>query len=234
MSTMLDFFKVCRPVTAEFAYRSPYLYAGYTYNLGHIRMVSYGEVVARYRGEPLPKHILTFLQENDEVIVLANIVKNFIVQIILRGITEKGFGIFSPTIVPFYGMGRISPDFTYGTPVVLVEGMLDHESMRRFTPNVMAVLTASLSTFQVSVLTTLTNRVVLCLDNDEAGINGTKRATFKLRENRIHYDVIRLPKSMKDPGELLEAEMTMDTLKSNYGESIIKSQLLQYGVSVLR
>lgn len=227
MQEMIDFFKICRPVTEEMAYTSPYLYTAYKYNLPHIRVISAGEVGVRYKGNPLPAHVLNFIQQHDLVMVVGNIVRNYLVQIVIRGIKEKGFTVFSPTIVPFYGLGRMSPDFKYGDAITLVEGILDYESIHRFFPNTLGVLTASLSTYQLDILETLTNRVILCLDNDPSGIRGSKKAHHKLKEKGINVDYVKYPSTMKDPGNLLELEMQGDVYTLSFYESLMKVQLAQ-------
>lgn len=231
MEEMVHLFQISRRVTEEDANKSPYLYASYKYGLSHIRLLTSGELAVKYKLKNLPNHVINFISEHETVIVIANIVSRYVVQVILRGFKEKGFTVFSPSIVPFYGFGRMSPSFRYGDPIVLVEGVLDQESVRLLYPNTLSILTASLSHYQLSILENLTSSVVLCLDNDKPGVEGSAKAKYKLRGKGIHVETITLPPFMKDPGNLIEYDMSGKSYEYLTAKSFLETQILTKTIS---
>lgn len=71
--------------------------------------------------------------------------------------------------------------------------------------NTLGIMTSHLSKSQVDILTSLTNKFILMLDNDEAGKQGQSYAKHQLKGNRIlelDCDI-----SLKDAGDLVTLEM---------------------------
>ena len=99
----------------------------------------------------------------------------------------------------------MSENFKYGTPILLVEGHLDRDTMSEFYPNVLALTTNKISNYQKDILTSLTNKFILMLDNDDAGRIGTKDAYYKLKGNKISE--IKHLSNMKDAGDLNKLEL---------------------------
>lgn len=225
MQQMVDLFRIARIPSEAEAYMSPYLFAARLSNLPYIRWFTSGELI-RYRGSPLPNHVLRFIQDQRDVIVMADIVNKYVVELRFRGIHEKAMAVYHSPPIPFYGLGYMPEDFHYGMPVVLTEGILDMEAIRTIYPYVMAITTSSLSTFQVDFLATLTNRVVLCMDNDRSGEGGAKKSFWKLKERGIQSHIVKYGTNMKDPGTLWEFMMAGNEYEYKHNKLIFQSQLV--------
>lgn len=77
-------------------------------------------------------------------------------------------------------------------------------------------------------------RIVLCLDNDEAGLNAVERICTDpeiwqfLKTNGIYLDVASLPSGMKDPAEFIEANGGVRSSKSG---DLFRSDVLMKAIS---
>ena len=87
----------------------------------------------------LPKHILNFISEQGEVLLIANIIAGYIPLIQLRSIHgDKQFMAIGSQSKLFYGLGYLDKDFKYGDWVVIVEGLADADIGRGLYPNFLA------------------------------------------------------------------------------------------------
>lgn len=92
----------------------------------------------------------------------------------------------------------LSADFVY-----VVEGQFDViKAMERGLNNIVALGSADMTAYQFSLLCRYSPRIILILDNDEAGERGRKRATEKYA-NFAEIRNIYLPKPNKDIDEYL-------------------------------
>jgi DNA primase len=93
--------------------------------------------------------------------------------------------------------------------IILVEGSLDAIWMHQYGfTNTLAILTSKLSHDQKELLNRLgVKRIVLMLDNDEAGEEGMEKAYKMLKKDFVCYRVT-YPKDKNDPQELTKEEIT--------------------------
>lgn len=119
--------------------------------------------------------------------------------------------------------------------LIIVEGLFD-----ALTPsikginNVVALGGNSLNDFQIDLaIKHGTKTITLCLDNNEAGIKGTKRAIERLKDKDIRVYIAELPEGIKDPDELIR-ERDIEAFKKVIGkalrdhEYILKSIVARY------
>ena len=120
-----------------------------------------------------------------------------------RAIKEKKFSAKLSHVPGFYSAAScFNKPFVYGTPIMVVEGVLDAEVASLAYPWVLATLTSKISEAQAFLLSTLTGTVILSFDNDEAGAKGTRFSTPHLTKWGIKYVDMR-PGGVKDWGDLL-------------------------------
>lgn len=95
-----------------------------------------------------------------------------------------------------------------GTTPILVEGPFDVMwiSQCGFN-NSLGILGGFTNEDQIEVLKSITDEVILCLDNDYAGQMATKRLEVILDRVQINSYVCKLPEQVKDIQELAEAEV---------------------------
>ena len=111
-----------------------------------------------------------------------------------------------------YGIGQLEPDFKYGDLLVLLEGAIDRDICSLYiTKNSLALLTNGVSNSQLQVIENLTNKVLLLLDNDDAGEQGEKSTVNKLRSKGITCYTITKSNLVKDLGDLYDLKRKGDS-----------------------
>ncbi len=95
---------------------------------------------------------------------------------------------------------------------LLVEGYLDVIKMHQFGyDNAIASLGTAFNQNHVRTMNQYNKDITICFDNDEAGLNATKKAILVLQKDKPNTKVLRI-KDAKDPDEFLE---TFGTEKFN-------------------
>ena len=98
--------------------------------------------------------------------------------------------------------------------IIVVEGFMDAIRIaENGIKNVVALQGTALTTNQIELLKKLRVKVILCLDNDNAGLLATLNNGEELTKNNIEVNVIRLT-GEKDPDEYIIAE-GIDAFKEN-------------------
>jgi len=207
MLSPLELFNLGRNLLPQDQLRSPYLYNALSKGLSNYKILTL-EAIFRYSLlEQLPPHLLRFINDLGEVILIANPILDEIPQVILRGVSVRDFRVYSQSVSFPYGVGLLSPDFSYGQPILLVEGVLDRDSLLDIFPDTLALLSSSLSLAQIEMLECLTDRVLLLYDNDKSGRDGVKRDFSRLVKRQIKPYLLQHPIHIKDSGILSEYAM---------------------------
>lgn len=225
-----DLFKIARPITTD---ENKYTYISSNYHLSNYRLISSGEVAVRGRNLDLPYYVREFIKDHDEVLMICNVLEDEVSGIVFRGLKEKAFINYGFGKGSFYGIGDLDKNFKFGDLIVLVEGAIDRDVCKLFiTKNCLSCLTANVSNNQLQVLSCLTNRVLLLLDNDEAGINGEFNTKQKL--NKAGITVCQISKSslIKDLGDLLELKRKNDP-RANIVINAYRAQVQIHGGKVV-
>lgn len=90
--------------------------------------------------------------------------------------------------------------------VILFEGFMDVISAYKAgVTNGVASMGTSLTDQQLYVLSRLTNKINVCYDGDDPGVEATYRALTQLTDERFNYGVISIP-DKKDPDEYIRSE----------------------------
>jgi len=202
----------------------PYVHLAYKYNLKNYRLITSGELFIRGKDLFIPDYLIQFMNFHNEAVMIANIINNKVISIVFRSMDHnKEFLKFGTSKDMFYGLGDLSENFRFGDPILLVEGHLDRDMMKTIYPNVLAVTTNRLSNNQVSILTNLSNKFILMLDNDDAGRLGQRIAKNQLKGNKVlefNHDY-----RLKDAGDLVSLDITnhklFNDVLENYSNQIL-------------
>lgn len=187
-----------------------YLHLAYKNKYKHYRLITSGEILIKGRNLDIPEFVKSFIQNNNNVLMMANIISGKVVGLTFRTIEgPKDFLTWGNNKGNFYGLGQLKSDFKYGDPVILVEGLLDCDVIKQYYPNTMAVLTSGLTKNQTAVLTRLTNNVILMFDNDEAGKTGTIMSERAIQD-KCNVRVFQHHNRLKDPGDIIDLEIKKD------------------------
>lgn len=188
----------------------PYLHMAYKYKLNNYKLISSGEISIYGKGLQIPDYVRQFIINNNQVLMVANIISNKVVGLTFRTITgAKDFLTWGNNKGNFYNLGKLEDNFSFGRPIILVEGLLDCDVVKQIYKNTVAVLTSSLTKNQVATLTRLTNNIILLLDNDEAGENGTRKTMYLLK-GKCHVSVVKHYPTLKDAGDIAKLDINHD------------------------
>ena len=121
-------FELGRPIIEDSNF--PYIHFAYKFNKKNYRLITSGELLIRGRDLDIPQFLVQFMSFHNEAVMIANIIDNKIISIVFRSTDKnKEFIKVGTTKSSFYGLGELSEDFKYGTPILLVEGHLDRDMM---------------------------------------------------------------------------------------------------------
>ena len=214
-------FELGRPITEDRDFS--YIHFAYKFNKNNYRLITSGELLIRGRDLEIPQFLVQFMSFHNEAVMIANIIEDKVISIVFRSTDRnKEFVKVGTTKSSFYGLGELK-DFKYGDPILLVEGHLDRDMMATIYPNSLGIMTSHLSKSQIKILTYLTNKFILMLDNDEAGIQGQKAAKYQLKGNKILE--LKHDYRLKDAGDLVKLDRTNHRLFEEISENY-KNQIL--------
>ena len=99
---------------------------------------------------------------------------------------------------------------------ILVEGNIDVITLHQAGfDNTVATMGTALTEEHVKMLSRYTKELVLCYDNDAAGMDATQRAITLLKNSDIAVKVLQLPKRRTESGELVKQDA--DDFIKNHG-----------------
>lgn len=220
---LTQLFNLGRPID-KLNKTNKYLYFAYKYKFNNYKLISSGELLVRGKNLNIPSYVKQFISFNKEALMIANIINNQVISITFRTIRgDKEFIKLGYSKSLFYGLGNLDSNFRFGDTILLVEGNLDRDRMSLFYKNILGLTTASISKSQLQLLAGLTNKFILMLDNDEAGIEGSKKSFYKLKELG-KVDFMKHEPHLKDAGDLIDLEIKND-FNLNYIENYYKTQI---------
>ena len=119
----------------------------------------------------------------------------------------------------FFGLNSAKDEIKDKQEAIIVEGEFDAISLfMEGIKNVVAIKGTALTENQVNLLARFTPKVILCLDQDSAGFEATKRSLEAIEKKGLTTSIIVL-KDAKDPDEAVKKNPTAfkKALKENIG-----------------
>jgi len=119
----------------------------------------------------------------------------------------------------FFGLNNAKDEIKQKQDAIIVEGEFDAISLFSIgIKNVVAIKGTALTEGQVALLSRFTPKVTLCLDQDSAGFEATKRSLEVLEKKGLTASIVVL-KDAKDPDEAIKANENLfkKELKENIG-----------------
>lgn len=146
--------------------------------------------------------------------------------ILFRSILEKKFRVYSfiNSKLNFYVSEAFENqinNFKYGTPIVLLEGILDVEAFVYLIqyPYVLGYLTSNVSFILAGVFSSFTDKILLIADNDEAGKKGIQRSKYYFKKFGVNINTCNTME--KDFAEVYLNQNSVDVLKVNRFLSVL-------------
>jgi 5S rRNA maturation endonuclease (ribonuclease M5) len=172
-----------------------------------------------------PDYLVSYVSSHGDSVMIPNIIGGRVYSISLRNNQgSKQFLKIGNVSEVMYNLGNLPDSFRFGDTILLVEGNLDCDFIKQFYPNTLALLTDVVSNNQLTILKRLTTKVILALDNDDAGNKGYWISKKKLEEEGI--SVVRFTHNdrLKDFGDLLDLSVK-DPNEYAFILALYKSQL---------
>lgn len=141
-----------------------------------------------------------FFAEAGACVAIMNEMNGNLISIVFRSASAKEFMNYS-LFYSLYGYDMIDPNFKYGDPLVITEGLYDADVLRQIYRNVVATQTSNVTVIQAAILKTMTNKFIIGFDDDKAGVSGFSKAV-----KRLGTEIKKLPiyPGDKDIGEMEE------------------------------
>ena len=186
--------------------RNKYTFFASFFNMYNYRLITKAELLVKGKDLDIPVFIRNFIEDNSEVLLIFNNISGKSNGVLLRSMDKKEFCNFGFGKGMFYGLGDLDETFKYGDTIILVEGAIDRDVCAKFlSKNCLGLLTSRLSNNQLEILTRLTNKVILALDNDDVGRQGEVSIRKELEDRGVQvFDLELKAPDIKDLGDLLE------------------------------
>ncbi len=108
--------------------------------------------------------------------------------------------------------------------MILVEGNIDVITLHQAGfDNTIATMGTALTEEHIRILEKYTQELVLCYDNDNAGVDATQRAIALLKGSQLQVKVLQLPRRRDDSGQLVKQDA--DALIKHQGPEVFEGQL---------
>lgn len=173
----------------------------------------------------IPEFLRLYLQRNGDCIMIPNKINDIVYSLTFRTLGDRKQFLKYGNVTHFlYNLGNLPDDFTYGTPLILLEGNLDCDVMKNIYPYTVASLTSDLSTNQVQLISHLTDKVIVAYDNDESGISGYYRVRNKLQSVNVRTTKFNHYNKLHDLGDLIDLKIK-DEDEYNYIVRSYKNQI---------
>jgi len=157
--------------------------------------------------------INNFVVEHGSVLLIPNIINGKLADLTIKALNSKHILKFNNVNLP-YNIGNLE-NFRYGDPLIIVEGIADVGGFKLIDPKipVVALRTNSISKDAYKVYESITNNIILLLDNDKAGNTQIAKLQLKLKEIGIHSTVVNQYNTIKDTGDIADLFMQYEKTK---------------------
>lgn len=166
---------------------------GYT----NYRVCTVADILRLKLFKSLSYYTKNFINDNGMFLIIFNELAGKPISAVLRSIKVKEFSDLSQYRC-LYGLDMLKDDFRYGDTILLSEGIYDADSFRPVFHNSLAVLTSSVSPFQAEILCTMTDKFIVAMDSDTAGLGGFNKTEKRLKKVNSGIIVKRLNVYPKD------------------------------------
>lgn len=158
-----------------------------------------------------------FIKKYGTVYLFPNYVNGSIVDISVRPLNSSKEMLTLRNYLLPYNVGNISKDFKYGDTLFLVEGIGDLGALKLIDPalNIVALKTNNVTKDMYSMLSSLTNKVVMIPDADNKGMLNVGKIGKAFSNLGVDFQTIKQYGDMKDTGEFVD--MIIEHTKTHDG-----------------
>jgi 5S rRNA maturation endonuclease (ribonuclease M5) len=208
--TIKELYQAARVIPDELKFHNKYTW------LAHHNVIEarYLDINDTFR---LVTPINDYIKKFDAVLLIPNFVNGWMVDLVIKPLyTKESMLTFDFKHLPF-GIGELRSDFKYGNPLYLVEGIADWAALKLIKPDldVIAIRSNSIPKDMYTLYASLTNKIILIPDSDNAGHSQIKNIKNNFSKLNTDLYCVEQFSTMKDTGELIDLlmkfEKTSDT-----------------------
>ena len=119
---------------------------------------------------------------------------------------------YSNKIAPMFGWENFE-SFNLDSPIILCEGVKDAIYLQQYYPFVLSLNTSNITSLNLEIIKNLSDKVILCYDNDDVGEKSTIIDKKTLEENKLSVDILK--PILKDCAEFFENNKEEEGFLSN-------------------
>lgn len=215
------------PLTQEDSKANKYTFFGYKYKRNNYRKFNLESLINLIHLYPEYENskFFYYINKYKETVLIINYILEKPVALFFKPFYKKDNYVIHNNYLFPYNIGFLNRTRVFKDPIILCEGIADCEYLRSIYPDTISMLGSNLSTFNFNLLKRLTKKIILCNDNDETGYSSINKLRKKVIYNNMFFDVLKVPKDMKDAGEMLDLLKTNNRTCFDINNNYYKIQL---------
>lgn len=192
--------KLARPIPKQLELTNKYTWLGVN-NLLPARYLDVNDTITQ---PDMP--IRNYLIKNEAVLLFPNFINGVLVSMFIKPLYSKAAPLqLGSTLFP-YNIGNLNPNFKYGDPIILVEGIADLAALKLMDEslNVISMQGSKLHNAQIEFLSYISNNLIAFPDNDWAGSTGFTQMWYRFKDFKVNVVSVDQFRYYKDTGDFLD------------------------------
>ena len=198
--TLTELYNIGKKIPEYLKYENKYTWLGFK-KIIDIRYLDVNDIFN------IKTPVNNFINQYGEVLLIPNIINGKVVDLLIKSLKTNQMLNYKEINLP-YNIGQLN-NFKYGDYLFIVEGPADVAGLKLIDPSlpVVALKTNDINKESYQIYESLTNNIVLILDNDKAGKKQLLNIRLKLKDLGISTYVIPQYGKLKDTGDIVELAM---------------------------
>jgi hypothetical protein len=198
--TLTELYNIGKKIPEYLKYENKYTWLGFK-KIIDIRYLDANDIFN------IKTPVNNFINQYGEVLLIPNIINGKVVDLLIKSLKTNQMLNYKEINLP-YNIGQLN-NFKYGDYLFIVEGPADVAGLKLIDPSlpVVALKTNDINKESYQIYESLTNNIVLILDNDKAGKKQLLNIRLKLKDLGISTYVIPQYGKLKDTGDIVKLAM---------------------------
>lgn len=214
LETLKVVYAKARPLS-EVTFEHYWVEAARKLKLGQFRLVMASDA-ARLDDR---SYIKRFINDNRAVVIFPMTFMGILTGFAFRSLVSKEFVQFSTYTFSCYTSQKTYQEMKagnvqWGTPLMFAESPVDAEMLANLYPVSFAYLRSAMSYNLCRLVAAVTDKVIICPDNDEAGVAACRPMKSKLNRFGVNVSFLTMPQPFNDAGDLIKAAIAGKSTKN--------------------
>lgn len=198
-----------------------YNYYGYTFKQKNYKKFDLSSLynLIQKNNEYEKTRFASFIDKYKETTLIINYIEDYPIGLFFKPFYKKdNYVIFNKQLFP-YNIGNLNKNRKYTDPILICEGIADCEYLKTIYSDTVAILGANISTFNFNILKRLTNKIILCNDNDKAGLESLEKIKKNVKFSHMYFSNLKNPNELKDAGDMIDLLRTNNKICYNINDN---------------